>query len=87
MDGYTIIRKLGSGGQGATHCAIRKTDKKNVVIKLVSASIVQINLEFAGLAQDHHPRGNIMSDPFLSFVCAVSKIDFLTNCKWNGTQR
>lgn len=44
MEDYRVIKKLGSGGQGATHQALRKFDSKTVVIKLIScASIKEAN--------------------------------------------
>jgi serine/threonine protein kinase len=35
MEDYTVIKKLGTGGQGATYSCIRKHDNNSFVIKQV----------------------------------------------------
>lgn len=35
MEDFTVVKKLGSGGQGTTHSVVRKADRQTLVIKQV----------------------------------------------------
>ncbi|KAJ1475462.1 hypothetical protein T484DRAFT_1828288, partial [Baffinella frigidus] len=49
MDEFTVERKLGSGGQGATYSCIRKQDKRRLVVKQVLCSnIAEANYALKG---------------------------------------
>lgn len=37
MEDYLVIKRLGQGGQGETHTVVRKADRENFVVKMVSA--------------------------------------------------